>query len=701
MSGGAHGLTGYIYQQRYLAFQVLSSIAAGHLPGYPAPIKIKEFAIEGRAGVNGPAWDVLFLLDDDATHLRECKDTEITREDRFIFYRRIRCAVRSGIPVGRLTVGWVTDPDKQGNILSHLRGMVALCSGQSLTVPNSSPGQVRCPETALAEAIYCLCRPSAKDDEPPPLSLDDAKDLLGRLALELYRMEELEEAVGLLATSTFTSGTGEVIDRYITGELSICVCKEGEARYSATEFLQAVSVGTFALQATEQFVDLLRFHSAAGYNHPVQGVCWARLPNAPQQVWSLEERLDDFGPFSCILTATVGVGKTVTSRQAFASQSIRRNPHHVFLVEARDTDEETIEALLCLVCILCGLGPTWVCIDGLDEVRNEQREKWSLLVRRFLRIPRLTLVVTARQEVVTAHPWLQDIGLSVQQLLPLTETQVRREFERVNLPVPSNQSLLRALRTPLLLALYARVVTSEDMPLTDSGEVTAFQVIEAFWQRTVLRASIGHRSPGNADRSQQQKRRAVEEMAQQTLRGELLLRPGACPPEITDGFVTLHREGVLVAQTTHSYRWTHDWLREYALIDYLVSMTSDKTIASLLDEITTIPVEHVGRTAAVAGMKWAIAHPDWGTVQEYLLHLWDRHKGYAGDALAVLVEEDSRYLALNDLPTPLLADLIEQARLVRAWQWRNQVAALPEAKFLEDEGRLHAVVTAYELEVVQ
>jgi hypothetical protein len=119
MSGGASSLAGYIYQQRYLAFRVLSSVAAGHLPGYPAQMKIKEFTVEGRDGPTGPAWDVGFCLEDDSVHLRECKDTPITRWDRCDFYRRVRQELGAGTAASRLTVGWVTDPDKQGNILDH------------------------------------------------------------------------------------------------------------------------------------------------------------------------------------------------------------------------------------------------------------------------------------------------------------------------------------------------------------------------------------------------------------------------------------------------------------------------------------------------------------------------------------------------------------------------------------------------------
>src|SRR5215831_12730926 len=147
MSGGASGLTGYIYQQRYLAFQLLSSVAAGTLPGYPAQLKIKEFTVEGRGEPAAPAWDVRFLLEDNSVHLRECKDTPITRPDRAVFYQRIRKELQAGTAASRLTVGWVTDPDKQGNILDHFAGMAALAASQPLAVPANCLDQVRSDRT--------------------------------------------------------------------------------------------------------------------------------------------------------------------------------------------------------------------------------------------------------------------------------------------------------------------------------------------------------------------------------------------------------------------------------------------------------------------------------------------------------------------------------------------------------------------------
>jgi hypothetical protein len=569
MSGGAPGLAGYIYQQRYLAFQVLSSIAAGSLPDYPGQMKIDEFAVEARDDPTGPVWDVWVRLEDGAIHLRECKDTVITRADRVAFYRRIRQEVQAGTAPSRLTVGWVTDPEKQGNILNHFAGMAALVS-QPLILQVSCPEEVRSAAAALDEAIFCLCSPPTIQDTAPAMSLTDAKDVLSRLSVERHRMSDLEDVVAFLAEAVFAAGTGRVIDRYIQGEFSARICQERQARYTIPTFLEAVKLAPVVLEASGAMGDLLRFHTGVAEEEDIPSVCWARLPGAPRRIWSLEERFGEIDFASYLLTASIGVGKTVTTLQGFANERTRRNGHHVLRVVARELDQDTSNALLKLVCILCGLSPTWLSIDGIDEIHADRRGEWRLLLRRLLRLPRLTLVLTARTEVVAAYPWLQDIGSPERVLTRLTEDQVTEEFQRVGLPVPANRSLIDVLRTPLFFFLYARVASREDMPLAQSGEVTGFGVIEAFWQRTVLSTSVGHRALGDEEQSQHPKRLAAEHMVRQTLDGNTLLRPGTCPADVSAGYETLRREGVIISQGTHAYRWAHDWLREYALIDYVL-----------------------------------------------------------------------------------------------------------------------------------
>ena len=221
MSGGGPGLAGHIYQQRLLAFRVLSSLAAARLPEYTGQDVIVEFAVEGRDESTAPVWDVRFRLEDERVHLRECKDTAITKPDRAIFYHRIRKELQAGTAPSQLTVGWVTDADKQqGNILYHFSGMVKLAVAEVLAVPVNRPQEVTSARTALEEAVYCLCSDSTEKDAAPPLLLEDAKDLLSRVKTERYRMQDLEDAVKLLAEGTFTAGTGETIGKYILGEFA-------------------------------------------------------------------------------------------------------------------------------------------------------------------------------------------------------------------------------------------------------------------------------------------------------------------------------------------------------------------------------------------------------------------------------------------------------------------------------------------------
>jgi hypothetical protein len=46
--GGASGLAGYIYQQRYLTMRVLASLAGRLLNGYDASLSIANFPLKAR-----------------------------------------------------------------------------------------------------------------------------------------------------------------------------------------------------------------------------------------------------------------------------------------------------------------------------------------------------------------------------------------------------------------------------------------------------------------------------------------------------------------------------------------------------------------------------------------------------------------------------------------------------------------------------
>ena len=179
MSGGATGLGGYVYQQDYLAYRGLASVVARTLDGGALP-SLQSFKIEGRASESGPSWDLVLSNSPGGIDLLECKDTEITKDDRAIFYKRVRREVASGVDTETIQVGWVTDREKQGNILTHLAGMAALVDDIH-TVPESAPNSVGSAGTALGEAIYFLCHPDpfdGKEQKCDPVPLASAKSLL-------------------------------------------------------------------------------------------------------------------------------------------------------------------------------------------------------------------------------------------------------------------------------------------------------------------------------------------------------------------------------------------------------------------------------------------------------------------------------------------------------------------------------------------
>ena len=130
--GGADGLGGYVYQQDYAAFRLLVSEATRLLANDSSKC-VQSFKIEGRHAGDGPAWDVAWKLQDAAVHLRECKNTSITRADCAVFYSRVRDEINTGINPDAVNIGWVTDRRKQTTkIIEHLDGMRKLAKTRAL-----------------------------------------------------------------------------------------------------------------------------------------------------------------------------------------------------------------------------------------------------------------------------------------------------------------------------------------------------------------------------------------------------------------------------------------------------------------------------------------------------------------------------------------------------------------------------------------
>jgi hypothetical protein len=292
-------------------------------------------------------------------------------------------------------------------------------------------------------------------------------------------------------------------------------------------------------------------------------------------------------------------------------------------------------------------------------------------------------------------------------LKPLSVDQVRGAFRDAGLKPPQNESLLKVLRTPFLLSLYAHIATPSDLPLEASGEVTAFQVVEKFWSMRVCTPSIGHRLVGGPDESFAAKRAAAKYLAERTREGLLSIERPDRDLLVQKGIQMLLREGVLVAQGTYSVRWFHDWLREYSLVDLIISDIESIGPAGLAERVIRLAdrehrPDYVVRTAAVGGAKWAVAKSaQWGRVETYLTLLHDSFPGVASGAIAVLIEGSESGLELARLPQQLLLEAIHLAIRLRAWQWATQISGLPRQVFSGRLGpQLHRVVTEFELEVM-
>ncbi|NLS98065.1 MAG: hypothetical protein GXX96_38535 [Planctomycetaceae bacterium] len=709
MSGGASGLAGYVYQQLYVAYRVLAAVATECLDIADRPPSIGSFGVEAQSTPTGPAWDVRLELTDGCIQLRECKDTAISKKDRKTFYRRIRKEVASGTPASRLSAGWVVNQDKQqGLILNHLDGMRKLADvSNSLIIPVGPPNEVDAADAALQEALYHLTSPCACGETDctckTPLSTNDAREIIRHLELDCWRADDLSTSVHLLAENVFANGTGSSIWRYVCGELTDRIHSQGHAEYSVNSFLNVLQTGPLALAASDLLKDLLTFNSAAGHQPSMPVLRWRRLDGEPTKTWPLEERLPGLdGSRSCVVVAPVGTGKSVSSQQAFEEEKCRREPHHVLRVEAQSLDPLRLRALVQLACVLSGVAPTWIAIDGLDEISRDDSRTWHEAIQKLLSIPNLAVLLTARQEVVTSQQWLQKITDIVPEvpLPPLTIEQVCGAFEEVGLAAPRSESLIQALRNTFLFSLYAGVATPDDMPLSYSGAATAFRVVEEFWMRTVLAESIGHRIVGDACRTQQAKRESVAYLVAQTLDDCTTISCVGVSDRVSDGIEMLVREGLLVKHGSQAVQWVHHSVREYAVIDYLISQVSREEVATLLEVLTAISVDWVRRLGAVAGLKWVASHPDWGTPEQYLNQLWTRDRNLAREAITFVVEGSSTVLALARLSIPLLIEAIEQAIVLKAIQWEQQILALPESFFSDNFGvTLNETVTRYELEM--
>jgi len=702
MSNGASGFRGYVYQANYAACRILCSVAVKRLTDDDLTSSIQEFTIEGRCDSEGEVWDVILKKEDGSIELLECKDAEITKEDRRIFYSRIRRELSSADDKSKVYVAWVTDPDRQsGNMLNSLRGIAELAQEGASANRAACPERVISPETGFQEALHYLC--SEGEDETPPVSLPDALLVLGSLTVDERRHEDISANVAWLSTELFESGTGQAIKNQITGELVNEVAEKGQARYTLDQFLDRLETQQLVLACHDVYSDILRWYSAAGPgpgNKPMT-IRWERLCPVTETQWPLEERLSGLdGDGLYVLSGAPGIGKTVTTIQAFEAEREKRDPRRVFWIEASAVSEDKVKALPGLCLMLSGVAPVWLAIDGLDEIEQSDVDVWKESVAFLGRIPKLTLIVSARAEVLAARAQLSRLtdSLELLELGKLSETQVSNAFRDAGLRAPQNPELIEVLCNPFLLSLYARIVSQEDdYPLEETGRVMAFSVIRQFWHRAVVQESLGYRAPQGSATSAQTKLEAIRYVVAQTLAGEDIFKKDSIGPQVDSGIDALISEAVFLPQGTHAVIWRHDWLKEYALIDRLIASIGDRGPSQLSSAVCAVRSITAGRVAARGAVKWVLLDPEWGPLESFLCSLYGTDSGLAREGLSVIMTEPQHVLRLADLDYELLIEAIEFAIQHGATQWADQIADLPEERFVEkSDQRLNEVVARYE-----
>ncbi len=694
---GASAIAGYTYQKDYAAFRILSSEALRLIGVDDGSDYVDSFTVEGPSADGGSAWDIVWNTAGGDIHLRECKDTEIEKRDRKTFYRRVRKEIAHANHAKRVTIGWVTDASKQGKILDHLDGMRGIAHAECMSLSRQPPPHVNCAATALSEALYYLCEEPL--DRPARLSRNHALCLLRDMRIETFRAEQLSQSVCDLAASLFDRGAGNTIRKCIQGGFDALIQTKRQARYTRDDFLAVLRDDHLVIGLAPTYRDILQFHSAASRSFEVAGVKWARLPGAPEKTWSLLERLPSFDPEqSRVLIASTGNGKTTSSLQAAQLQSSRRPPMHVLWFDAGMVSTETVKSLPMLCLLLCGVAPTWIGIDGLDQIHRETFHVWAEALERMQTIPQLTMLMSARSEVVSNHEWMQKLITSLGEtpLGPLTGPQIDAAFRKVQLREPSNPSLRSCLQNPFLFSVYARTVDAHRMPLEGTETIGAFNVIEEFWKRRVTSESSGARGAGDPTCSLMSKRAAIHHLAEQTLCGHELF-PVHTTQDVANGIEMLCNESVLTRHTTTNVKWSHAWFREYAIVDFLLGTIPSPSATKLGEAVCEVSCDHVARDAANGACKWIIAHSELGSTGGYLQLLYETRPELAREVMIDVMAGAERHLTLVSLSSQLLIETIELACYTRAAQWVRQIAELPDDLFAGERGPdLARVVIEYE-----
>lgn len=132
-------------------------------------------------------------------------------------------------------------------------------------------------------------------------------------------------------------------------------------------------------------------------------------------------------------------------------------------------------------------------LDGLNEA-GTHREPLLREIENLGKMPGVGILITERTEAVLDYGLPDFVPLA---LLPLTDQQVRRQFDFMQIPLPDNDILRNLLTTPMLLFLYLDSVQfpsgGEQAPLPQAQEELLTIYLDRFYRQT-LREDSGNQA---------------------------------------------------------------------------------------------------------------------------------------------------------------------------------------------------------------
>jgi hypothetical protein len=679
---GVTARSGFRFQDLVLAERVLAYI----LERRAAKIAGREFAslhfgVEAvpSSQVGTPEWDILQREGLRLT-LEEAKSGEISADDRWQLWRRIRKTVASLTPPEdaeslsiTLTVNAEALPSnpERWRMLAVQTQTAAGTWFTPIGNKGGSTGRKRSVESVedLAnEALHVLTKDDA-DSKSSPMSLERARLLLSNFKFnERHSAASIEQAVhGHINALTRDVRVEEFLS-LIRGEISKRAESSEPSRhwFSGDDLLLSIAMlGRLAavepatLDRWRALREIAKLHldphesaSALAYQD------WKSLQQAALHA------LQAPGSNAVALLGRGGMGKSVLMRR-WVSERIDEGDEALLLtindVATFDPDQVLTALNLGAFAARHYAQRMVIGVDGLENVSDERRIG-LLATLRTLAVSGASVCVTSRSLEWKSTRGIPENGWIVVELHEWPEDRVRELLEAQGLRWLGSD-LLRLLRTPLLLDLFMRTFRGDaEIP---SGLQTRHGLLDAYWKRRIL--------PPDDERSVE-RRSVLLAIADDEARG-------ICEHNVAGNIAArdLTSEGLLsLSRGVRSFR--HALLRDYSMMVWARDQaTSTGVIVSKLEGIRPTLVQFGALRAILeaAAAETSEAMSILAALQPPMLYHAGTALGEFEDPMSFsLVEVVDRVQA--DLRGDFVLALLVAIKLDRNEAWAPVFAGLPD-----------------------